>query len=55
MIEIPAVDWITALAEAIKTAPLGETIVVRSDAMLSLGMRAAERMGRTDLRLEILS
>ena len=52
-IVIPKVNWHIALADAIKTAEAGDTIVVHSDAMRNLAESAKERMNRPDLTIEL--
>lgn len=52
-IKIPRVNWHIALAEAIRTAQPGDTILVHSEAMKGLAQSAMKRMNRTDLHLEI--
>jgi len=50
-IVIPMTNWHTALAQAIKTAPTGATIICHTAAMQELAERAAgpERLNRPDL------
>lgn len=52
-ISLPKVNWTTALAQAIKTAEPGDTIVVDSMAKLELCARAASRLGKTGLKFEV--
>ena len=44
MITIPAGNWMIALADAIASAPQGETIHVRTRSQAELGKSAAVRM-----------
>lgn len=53
MIKIPSDNWHMALADAIRTAVDGETIVVDSAVKKELAELAIERMGRGDLRVEV--
>jgi len=41
---IPAGGWVSRLADAIENAEAGDSIVVRSEAMLELAERARSRM-----------
>jgi len=43
-IKIPRVNWHVALADAIKKAAPGDTILVHEDAMAECGRRAQARM-----------
>lgn len=50
---VPAANWSDGLAEILRKAQRGDTIIVRSDAMRRLALGAAERMGRVGLTIEI--
>lgn len=50
---LPKANWPTALAQAIKTAEPGDTIVIDSMAKLELCARAASRLGKTGLKFEV--
>lgn len=52
-IRIPVANWATALAQAVKTAGSGATIVVNTPAKLQLGKIAAARLGREDILFEV--
>ena len=51
--KIPAVNWPTHLAEAIRIAEPGDRVIVRTEPMRQLAERAAQRMGKTGLIIEI--
>ena len=51
--KIPAVNWPTHLAEAIRAAEPGDTVIVRTEPMRLLAETAAERTGKTGLIIEI--
>ena len=50
---VPTVNWATALARILKTADKRDTVVVHSDDMKTLAMRAMCRM-RPDLILDFV-
>ena len=53
-VEIPYANWHIALANAIKASDNETIIVVRSEAMKDLALRAADRMGK-EISLEIVA
>ncbi len=52
-IQIPRINWPTALADAIQTAQRGDTIVVHGEYMKKLAKSAMRRMDREDLHVII--
>jgi hypothetical protein len=54
-INIPAMNWATALGDVVRTASGGDIIVVQTETMKQLAQRAIQRQGRTDLTVEVIS
>ena len=50
---IPAVNWPAHLAEALRIAKPGDTIIVRTEPIRLLAESAAQRMGKDGLTVEI--
>ena len=51
---IPSVNWYLELAEAVKNAHPEMIIVVNSEAKKGLALIAAERMGKKDIKVEVV-
>jgi hypothetical protein len=51
--KIPAINWPTHLAEAIRLAEPGDRVIVRTEPMRLLAESAAERMGKDGIDIEI--
>lgn len=50
---IGAVNWSDQLAIALRKAQTDDTVIVRTEPMMQLAQRAAQRMGKTGVRIVI--